>query len=96
MAGVRGGLEFLFGLPDGGFETLDESTQHVFLANTHTMFPDLEAPVPAPWTTAQLERIRQPVLLVSGDRSLTLVTVLMCRHWSSQSSWHDPLRVRMR
>jgi pimeloyl-ACP methyl ester carboxylesterase len=69
VAGMRGGLEFLFGLPDGGFESLDESSQGVFLANTHTMFPDLEAPVPAPWTRAQLERIRKPVLLVSGDGS---------------------------
>ena len=68
-AAMRGGLEFVFGLPDGGFESLDEVSRTVFLANTHTMFPDLEAPAPVPLTAAQLSEVHQPVLLVTGDGS---------------------------
>jgi pimeloyl-ACP methyl ester carboxylesterase len=66
---MRLGVEIVFGLGRGGFETLDPRVQEVFLDNAHTMIPDLEAPAPEPLTKAELGMVTCPTLICCGERT---------------------------
>ena len=67
--GMRLGVEIVFGLGRGGFETLDPRVQGVFLDNAHTMIPDLEAPAPEPLTKVELGMVTCPTLICYGART---------------------------
>ncbi|MFZ9023093.1 MAG: alpha/beta fold hydrolase [Litorivicinaceae bacterium] len=66
---MRSGVEIVFGLEKGGFESLDSRFQRVFLDNAHTMIPDLEAAAPKPLTEAELEKVTCPALIIYGERT---------------------------
>jgi pimeloyl-ACP methyl ester carboxylesterase len=66
---MRSAVEIVFGLERGGFATLEAWVQRVFLENTHTLLPDLRAPVAEPLTGADYGKIKCPTLIVRGDRT---------------------------
>ena len=66
---MRLGVEIVFGLGRGGFETLDPRVQRVFLENAQTMIPDLEAPAPKPLTRVELGLVTCPTLICCGERT---------------------------
>jgi pimeloyl-ACP methyl ester carboxylesterase len=68
-AAMKAGLKLFFGLGIGGFKKLDPRAQAVFLQNTHTMLPDLNAEPAEPLTRAELEEVSCPVLIVRGEQT---------------------------
>ncbi len=69
-AGMRAGIEGVYGLEDGGFFDLHPDFQTVHLENSHTMLPDLHAEPAVPLTPEQWARIRCPALILYGENSL--------------------------
>ncbi|MCE6958144.1 alpha/beta hydrolase [Cereibacter sphaeroides] len=67
---IRLGLEAVFGLPEGGFRTLPEGAQTMFLENAHTVPKMLAAPSSIPMTCADLGGIQAPVLILYGSDTL--------------------------
>jgi pimeloyl-ACP methyl ester carboxylesterase len=67
---MRSGIDYVFGLPPGGFDTLAPVFREMFLQNIHTMLPDLQAPAAPPVTTEDLRAVRCPVALVVGQETL--------------------------
>ena len=67
---TRLGLEYVFGLPTGGFDTLPEPARAMFLENAHTEAKFAAAPLPTPMTCEDLGRIRVPVLILWGTEAL--------------------------
>ena len=63
---VREGIEAAFGLPEGGFATLDPAAQAMLLENAHTVPMDWNAPTGAPLLCDELGKIAAPTLLVVG------------------------------
>jgi pimeloyl-ACP methyl ester carboxylesterase len=63
-------VEFVLGMPKGGFTTLDPRIQAMLFENAHTMIPDFDAPVPEPLTCAHLRGVGCPVLLMVGSETL--------------------------
>ncbi len=62
-------VEFVLGMKQGGFGTLDPRIQSMLLENAHTMVPDFDAPTPLPLTCEQLGKVQCPVLLIVGART---------------------------
>lgn len=67
---TRLGLEYVFGLPQGGFDTLPEPARAMFLENAHTEAKFAAAPPPTPMTCDDLSRIKAPVLILWGTEAL--------------------------
>jgi pimeloyl-ACP methyl ester carboxylesterase len=67
---MRMAVEFVLGMKQGGFATLDPRIQAMLIENAHTMLPDFDAPVPKPLTCAHLGRVTCPVLLIVGSQTL--------------------------
>lgn len=63
-------VEFVLGMPKGGFTTLNPRIQTMLFENAHTMIPDFDAPTPEPLTCAQLGEVVCPVLLIVGSETL--------------------------
>jgi pimeloyl-ACP methyl ester carboxylesterase len=63
-------VEFVLGMQEGGFATLDPRIQTMLMENAHTMIPDFDAPSPRPLTSEQLGEIMCPVLLIVGAETL--------------------------
>lgn len=66
---IRLALEYVFGLPEGGFETLPPDAQTMFLDNAHTVPKELGAPDPTPMTCDDLSKIEVPVLILWGTET---------------------------
>lgn len=69
-AAMRMAVEFVLGMPDGGFATLDPRIQAMLIENAHTMIPDFDAPAPEPLTCERLGEVACPVLLLCGSDTL--------------------------
>lgn len=67
---IRLGLESVFGLPEGGFETLPEGARTMFLENAHTVPKMFSAPASTPMTCDDLRGIAAPVLILWGSDTL--------------------------
>lgn len=67
---IRLGLETVFGLPEGGFKTLPEGAQTMFLENAHTVPKIFAAPASTPMTCEDLGGIEAPVLILYGTDTL--------------------------
>ena len=67
---MRLAVEFVLGMKQGGFATLDPRIQTMLIENAHTMIPDFDAPAPKPLTCAQLGLVSCPVLLIVGEETL--------------------------
>jgi pimeloyl-ACP methyl ester carboxylesterase len=63
-------LEYVFGLPKGGFETLPEGARTMFFDNAHTVSKLFAAPAPAPMTCDDLGGVEAPVLILWGTETL--------------------------
>ena len=63
-------LEYVFGLPEDGFETLPEGARSVALDNAHTIPKVLRSPAPTPMTCEDVAEIETPVLIVLGTETL--------------------------
>ncbi len=71
---TREAIEYVFGLEEGGFETLPEQAQDIFLANAHTIPLDFGAPKPTPVTCEQLATAKAPTLLIVGSETYPIFT----------------------
>lgn len=67
---VQLALEHVFGLPEGGFETLPEAAQTMFFDNAHTIPKLFGAPPPTPMTCEDLGEVEAPVLVLWGTETL--------------------------
>lgn len=63
-------IEYVFGLPEGGFETLPEAARGMFLDNAHTVPKLFGAPPPTPMTCDDLGGVQAPVLILWGTETL--------------------------
>jgi pimeloyl-ACP methyl ester carboxylesterase len=68
-AGIRIGLEFLFGMRSGGFADLSQGVQRVFLDNAHTIPKHIHAPDPTPLDSQLLNQVTCPVSLICGSET---------------------------
>lgn len=66
---VREGIEAAFGLPEGGFEGLDEGARTMILENAPTIPMDWNAPSGAPLLCEELGTIGAPTLLIVGSET---------------------------
>ena len=66
---MRLGVEIVFGLGQGNFDSLDSRFRKVFLDNVHTMIPDLQAPYSKALKESELKRVSCPTLIVLGERT---------------------------
>lgn len=62
-------VEFVLGMKEGGFSTLDPRIQKMLIENAHTMIPDFDAPPPRPLSCEHLGQVTCPVLLVVGTET---------------------------
>ena len=67
---TRLAIEYFFGLPEGGFETLPEGARTMWLENADTLPLDFAAPEPTPMTCDDLRSIEAPVLILYGSDTL--------------------------
>lgn len=68
-AGIRVGLEYLFGMRPRGFSDFSQYIQRVFLNNAHTIPKHIYAPNPTPLNSQLLSQITCPVALLSGSET---------------------------
>jgi pimeloyl-ACP methyl ester carboxylesterase len=66
---IREGIEAAFGLPEGGFETLEPDAQAMLLDNAPTVPLDWNAPMPTPITCDELKTVSAPTLIVVGSET---------------------------
>jgi pimeloyl-ACP methyl ester carboxylesterase len=67
---IARGIEHVFGLPEGGFETLPEETRRIYIENAHTVPKLFGMPPPKPMTCEDLAGIQAPVLVLWGTETL--------------------------
>lgn len=67
---MREAIEYVFGLPEGGFETLGADAQAVFLENAGTVAKEWNQPSSPPLTCAMLGGVNAPALIVVGSETL--------------------------
>ncbi|MCZ0962629.1 alpha/beta fold hydrolase [Paracoccus benzoatiresistens] len=63
-------IEYVFGLPPGGFDTLPEPARAIFFDNAPTVPKLFGAPAATPMTCDDLGRIQAPVLILWGTETL--------------------------
>ena len=63
-------IEYFFGLPEGGFETLPEGARTMWLENADTLPQDFSAPAATPMSCDDLRSIEAPVLILYGTDTL--------------------------
>jgi len=68
-AAMRLGVEVVFGLGQGRFNSLDPRFQQVFLDNAHTMMPELKAPYSRALKKSDLGEVKCPALIILGERT---------------------------
>jgi pimeloyl-ACP methyl ester carboxylesterase len=66
---VREAIEAAFGLPEGGFETLDPDAQAMLLDNAPTIPLDWNAPRSTPLTCDELKTVSAPTLVMVGSET---------------------------
>jgi pimeloyl-ACP methyl ester carboxylesterase len=63
-------IEYVWGLPQGGFEQLPEESRRLYLENAHTVPKIFAMPPPRPMTCEDLGSIQTPVLIIWGTETL--------------------------
>jgi len=65
-------IEYIYALPEGGFDSLDPVQQAMVLDSARTMPLMWNAPEPTPLTCDDLGKITAPVLVIHGAETLPL------------------------
>jgi pimeloyl-ACP methyl ester carboxylesterase len=67
---IQRALEYVFGLPEGGFDTLPEAARTMFVDNAHTVPKLFGAAAATPMTCDDLGGVEAPVLILWGTETL--------------------------